>query len=363
MISVNCSQCRATLEMDDAFAGGVCRCHYCGTIQTVPSNAKRIGQAPAVRVAPAGQNGSGEAPAAPPPPPGHADGDGLNALADAIAGNGAGRAGAHAPPAQPVDYARPPRQRSLLIPIAIGLAVLVLLMCGLLGYLLVGRTVVVTGGTGTGGPGAGGTGTGGTVGPQGGADIAPVPPGGGGTPVATPAAPHYLGIDLSNATTVVYILDRGHATAELFDTLKEATYRSLATLKPGQNFQIMFWDKPDDRAAYPADGPVAVSQQEIEAAREKFAELVAGGRATAEGAVARAAASKPDVIVLVTAKSFDLDEGLVRVVQQATAGTGTKVHTVALGGDDGNNVLKNIASKTKGEFKVVTAPELRAYSN
>ena len=30
MISVICTQCRAQLEMDDAFAGGVCRCQYCG---------------------------------------------------------------------------------------------------------------------------------------------------------------------------------------------------------------------------------------------------------------------------------------------------------------------------------------------
>ena len=40
MISVICTQCRARLEMDDAFAGGVCRCQYCGTIQTVPSLSK-----------------------------------------------------------------------------------------------------------------------------------------------------------------------------------------------------------------------------------------------------------------------------------------------------------------------------------
>src|SRR5690349_3759902 len=37
MIAINCAQCRHRLEMDDAFAGGVCRCQYCGTIQTVPS--------------------------------------------------------------------------------------------------------------------------------------------------------------------------------------------------------------------------------------------------------------------------------------------------------------------------------------
>src|SRR5947209_8626865 len=37
MIHLTCTNCQAELTMDDAFAGGVCRCQYCGTIQTVPS--------------------------------------------------------------------------------------------------------------------------------------------------------------------------------------------------------------------------------------------------------------------------------------------------------------------------------------
>src|SRR5215216_2549682 len=40
MIRLTCTNCRATLEMDEAFAGGVCRCQHCGTIQTVPSHLK-----------------------------------------------------------------------------------------------------------------------------------------------------------------------------------------------------------------------------------------------------------------------------------------------------------------------------------
>src|SRR6187431_1867896 len=40
MISINCTNCQAGLSIDDAFAGGVCRCQHCGTIQTVPSRKK-----------------------------------------------------------------------------------------------------------------------------------------------------------------------------------------------------------------------------------------------------------------------------------------------------------------------------------
>src|SRR5688572_2527484 len=44
MISLTCTKCKTTLEMDDAFAGGVCRCQHCGTIQTVPSRLKASGR-------------------------------------------------------------------------------------------------------------------------------------------------------------------------------------------------------------------------------------------------------------------------------------------------------------------------------
>src|SRR4051794_20802699 len=39
MISLICTNCQTELTMDDAFAGGVCRCQHCGTIQTVPTHA------------------------------------------------------------------------------------------------------------------------------------------------------------------------------------------------------------------------------------------------------------------------------------------------------------------------------------
>ena len=41
MISLTCTSCKKVLEIDDAFAGGVCRCQFCGTIQTVPASLKK----------------------------------------------------------------------------------------------------------------------------------------------------------------------------------------------------------------------------------------------------------------------------------------------------------------------------------
>lgn len=352
MITVNCSQCRAVLEMDDAFAGGVCRCQYCGTIQSVPAKARRV--------APGGSGAqAGATPAA----------QGLDALADVVASSGPGRgalrsASQPAPPlaparaALPVDYGRPPT-KSLGVPLIIALAVIVLLL-GMVGMLLLGTTTVV--------PVV-------TSGPSALPVMPPIaapnssnvvsnenPPAGEGETVAAPVGPHFCGIKLDGVPSVVYVLDRGQATAELFDTLKEATYRSVESLKPGTKFQIIFWDNADAPAAYPADKMVDATAHEVEAARAQFADLIAGGRARADGAIRRAATHKPAAIVLVTGKAFDLDSDLVKTVQSAARAANTKVHTVALRGDDQNPVLKIIAEKTHGEFRVVTAKELRDYS-
>src|SRR5580692_4106968 len=45
MIRITCTSCKNVLEMDDAFAGGVCRCQHCGTIQTVPAKGAMAGSA------------------------------------------------------------------------------------------------------------------------------------------------------------------------------------------------------------------------------------------------------------------------------------------------------------------------------
>ena len=47
MIHLTCTTCLRVLEIDDAFAGGACRCEHCGTIQTVPAHRKAKTRSPA----------------------------------------------------------------------------------------------------------------------------------------------------------------------------------------------------------------------------------------------------------------------------------------------------------------------------
>src|SRR5437868_135450 len=52
MISLPCTNCQTVLTIDEAFAGGVCRCQHCGTIQTVPSHLKKGTRSPGSGPAP-----------------------------------------------------------------------------------------------------------------------------------------------------------------------------------------------------------------------------------------------------------------------------------------------------------------------
>lgn len=107
MIRLNCNNCKAQLSIDDAFAGGVCRCQYCGTIQTVPKHLKTAADSsgsvalrspvkPASRTPRADPGGS----------------SGLDALANAVAGSGlSGSVVGRSAPAQK----SPPRPGSLTL--------------------------------------------------------------------------------------------------------------------------------------------------------------------------------------------------------------------------------------------------------
>ena len=379
MISVICTQCRAQLEMDDAFAGGVCRCQYCGTIQTVPSlsKLKQRQAAPTATPVPASVTALPTGGVAPRPrDSGSANGNGapvsgLDALAEAVAtssglGRGSLRSGGTTPPerstaalpaAPPdpvpsvaVEYARPiPTANRKTTVVIVGLAALVavLLFLTVTMYLSV-RTSTVTSAT--------------LTNPT--PSLPTLPPDDEpGDDIVVPRGPHFCGINLAGEPSVVYVLDRGEATAELFDTLKEATYRSIESLNPGQKFAVIFWDKPDDTAAYPKDDTLApASKAESAAAQTQFKEVYAGGRADPRGAIERAAALKPSVMVLVTGRAFDLESDLDTETRGGLVGSKIKVHTFALTADDGAKVLEDISKATNGQYKVVPKRDLRRYS-
>src|SRR5437867_54364 len=136
MINLTCTNCKKLLEIDDAFAGGVCRCKFCGTIQTVPSHKTRAA-APAVSAAPKAAppsktlfQTSGRVEVSHPPA---TSGTGLEELAQIVASSGLAGTGLRA---SRLRKPPPPPASKLKLYLIVGGGVLGLLIVVLLVWLI-----------------------------------------------------------------------------------------------------------------------------------------------------------------------------------------------------------------------------------
>ena len=348
MIAINCTHCKQRLEMDEAFAGGVCRCQHCGTIQTVPSHLKKTAAAASVNGKPA-QSASAS----------H-DGSGLDELADVVASSSglarstlrkkpriatrAAPATAAAAPAT-VDYAagEPHHGKSPLVPVLLGAGVVVLALVGVILYLVVSKDASLPATPASVTPGAG----------SGTAVVEPE------QPTLTIPGPAYADVSLANATSVVYLIDRSQANLDVLDKLKASVYYSVDTLGPTRKFQILFWshNQEDEIISYPERGFAPATRKEVEAASQQFDDVVAYGNTRLGPSLERAVEAGPDVIVIATAKGLSLSEDAVVEAENALAGTPIEVHTFALGETE-SPVLKQIADRTGGRYREISQLEL-----
>jgi hypothetical protein len=129
VISLTCTSCQKVLEIDDAFAGGVCRCQFCGTIQTVPASLKNPSKSGVSTPAKTLYQKKARVPGQP--------GTGLEDLADAVASSsglarGALRSNRAARPAPPP----PPPPKKNLLPIFVSISAALLIVVVVLLYML-----------------------------------------------------------------------------------------------------------------------------------------------------------------------------------------------------------------------------------
>ncbi|HZL38205.1 MAG TPA: hypothetical protein VFC78_23015 [Tepidisphaeraceae bacterium] len=361
MISITCTHCHTVLTIDEAFAGGVCRCQHCGTIQTVPAHLKNSGGTPTASGAgtktlyqnKAAGRGAGGNPAASASP------SGLDDLANAVAGSSglsssgltgsasaarrpasgpAARAGsqirsvpqarAHAP--QP-DEAEPRAARKLpLMPVVIGGGAVLLVLIGLIIFLAVrGGSPDKTGGTGAGSntPGAGG---------------------------AT-----FAGIEMAGPS-VVFLLDRGNSIGNAFDPAKAAIYQALGNLGPEKKFAVILWNNGGDDVAYPRDGLRGASPEEIEGCKKALDDVVADGESTLRSALEKAMARQPAIIVIITGKPhLNEDDESALGTAKDTAGGRIKFDAVIVGAGIDNPTLQFLTQATGGQYHQIGEKELR----
>lgn len=345
MIRLTCSACRTILDVDDAFAGGVCRCSHCGTIQTVPS-IPSAGDQPA----------ASPDPNAPPQDPTHVPqgktllrqqgravvGSGLDELAQIVASSGlrSSRLRSAKPPI--ADYARQdPRQdktsRFLRITL-LGVAALGLLLLASLFFSL--RSSSVTGRA-----------------PVSAVQVAPQ-----NNPNASTAATLLDPIPLSTPKSIVFLVDRGGSSSEVFSYLKELCLRAAASLGPTRQFAVIFWTNGTPEISYPRSDTLAFAAPEsLAAARKTLDDVTAFGQSDITKSLRSALALKPDAIVILTAKGFDLDDAWADNVLSTrnSMSPSTLIHTLSIGTSGLSPGLKKLADRAGGTYAELSAAEVR----
>lgn len=366
MIQLTCTNCKTVLTIDDAFAGGACRCQYCGTIQTVPVPATASKR-------PATPGSAAPAAATPPQPKAlykgsiapaadSGNGDGLQALAQVVASSGLGSgltgtglrsAGHQQRAAAPAEATSLTDRKPLLIAAAIIGAVLLLAIGGTLAYLA-GRSSGKTEGAGSGASSNTATADPAVKPPPDQDPVKPATPG-------NPASPNYMNAPLAGPS-VVYILDRGQGTADTFDAIKGAAHLSILSLGPDRKFQILFWDR-DGTVVTAPDSLKPATEAAVKEATKVMADVFVGGQTKIAPAIEKAITLNPAEIVIATGK-YGLDDEFVKSVLEARKSSTAKIHTFSLGRSGSPEPLKQIAEKTGGRFTEVSGPaDLRNFAS
>lgn len=331
MITIKCTKCKTTLTIDEAFAGGVCRCQHCGTIQTVPSRARDPGPSSGA-VAQASARGKARSLYEARKAAAAAPGSGLDELGEIIASSGLTssrlrRPAATSSGAEPARATATAQMRHLL-PILGGAGAAVLIVIVVLLWLLL-------------------AGNGDT----------PTATDGNGAPVTAVEGPSFASIPLSGHT-VVYLLDRGGASAPSFGLVKEATFKSIESLGRERRYQIVFWDNGSERV-FPVAGPAPAGPDAVLPARQALEDVYAFGHTEIGPAIRKAMAAKPDEVVVVSAKDWQLSDEFVAAVRTAVEGHDVRLHCVSIGSDGLAGPMKAVAEAHGGQFVAISPAGLR----
>ncbi len=322
MISLACTKCSTLLNVDDGFAGGVCRCSACGTIQTVP----RKGDAPAKNGA-AGtviyERASREAVSKE-----------LEALGEVVTSSGIASSGI----LNQTGWRTARKTASLGTWIGIPLLVVVLLLGA---WFLFFQKSEAT--------------------PENARRSSAETAQSNMPPARTIAGPRFASIALDRGGTIVYLLDRGDATRPFTAPLQAAVLNSLATLQQNRRFQIRYWSADGDSPAFPLT-PGETSEYNRKKAAEWMSGIIGGQSTDAVASLDAALAVKPSEIVLITGKAWQMDDSFTNQAVVKLTGKNIRVHVVSLGTTSSEDPLSRLASKTGGIYLSLSSGELEQLS-
>jgi hypothetical protein len=311
-LRIRCTECRKKISIDEAFAGGMCRCPYCKALVYVEDKS------------------AGTGPVSPSPAPG-------SRPAAPGAANAASGAPEPAPGAEEPEHV--PMARPVMIQGIITIVLLVLLVV-MVGVGVAIALVIVRSRDDRMGPDANADGNAAAYVPP----ISPLQVRGD--------KPEIAGLELP-AGPVVYCLDGGSSMRDLFDAGALMIINSIGSLKPDAKFTILRCQEGDDEflsAAFLAGGAEGKKK-----AHGFFRVYQPSGATDIVRALNGALALKPKVIVLIARKPVDEAVGAANKAKAQ----GVQIFTVVIDGDeDVVSSMRKLSEITGGKHRAVTSGEL-----
>ena len=287
-IKVRCKNCRKKISMDEAFAGGVCRCPYCGALNMAGGSAASGGKV--------------ERPDRPDRP----DTPGTAAVPE------------EAVDAEPehIPLARPVRIQGIVALVLIALMLMMIVAVGVWAYMYFG---------GTNGNGNGG--------------------GNGPVTVDGPSL-----IDVPITAPVVYVLDASGDTQFLYGSAKDVVRHSVRSLGGSRKFQLMLVrskgvEMPStDWLAGGADGDNTV--------KPFLNARTAGGKTNLAAAIERGIALKPKTLAVISGSALSTDPDRAGALAAKASEAGVTVQCVSLGAfEEVTAPMRTLSEATGGQCR------------
>jgi hypothetical protein len=327
MISLVCSNCQSSFEIDDGFAGGVCRCAACGTIQTVPTKeqiarGEADGASNVIFKRPDASNDTSRT---------------LEQLSDAVTGSGLAGSGLHhRAGARPARGASADAAKSNDAASKAKWAFVAAGVCAAVAAIALVYAMTRSGSGTTKAP---------VVDPA--VDLGKTP---------STQNPRFAEIELPGSSTVIFLVDRGDATRNMLTDIRRLILRDLATLGATRRYQVIFWAQGDDVLAIP-DSPLTASQINIDQLSTQWSDIPQGRSTQIGSSLSRALASSPSDVVVITGKGWQLDDAFADEVLGLRKQSSVRIHSVSIGDDSAP--LRKIAETTGGAYRVYSADRFK----
>lgn len=165
-----------------------------------------------------------------------------------------------------------------------------------------------------------------------------------------------------DARRVVYCCDASGSMISKMAALKNELTKTVGVLKPGQAFNLIFFQDGAPLTLSRA-GPVPATAQNKRAGFKFLEDVTTTGTSDPIAGLRLAMKQKADVVYLLTDGDFPDNHAVLELVRKLNADKGVKIHTIAFVNDkdtdtDFIELLEKIAKENGGTFRKVAENEL-----